>query len=465
MERDSKANAGREPLSPKVKAVCFYLPQFHPVKENDEWWGPGFTEWRNVTKAVPNFVGHYQPHLPADLGFYDLRLVEVQKKQAELARQYGIHGFCYHYYWFNGRRILERPLEQIQAHPEIDFPFCVCWANENWSRTWDGGANHILLPQNHNLKDDEAFIRALLPLFRDPRYIKVDGKPMLVVYRVDLFPDAKATAALWRSIAMSEGFPDLHLCAVQFWGIKDPRGFGFDAAVEFPPHHYIGPENVPDQMPQVTSPRFRGTILDYQKVVAQALQREMPEYRIYRGVMPSWDNTARRQDTPHLFVNDTPFDYRLWLQGITEQTVQHQPPEERFVFINAWNEWAEGCHLEPDMRRGHAWLEATRSAITGADDAVSLVLGKSLVLPEADVRALSEKLESQERALIALQGELRKKDLRIQAQTQFLNEQNGSISFQSFLRLKRLVNRGLDKSPNLKERVKAIVRKTWVKRS
>ncbi|MHB8872543.1 MAG: glycosyltransferase WbsX family protein [Myxococcaceae bacterium] len=397
-----------------LKPICFYLPQYHPVKENDEWWGEGFTEWRNVAKGVPNFEGHYQPHVPAELGYYDLRLIEVQKKQAELARAYGIYGFCYYHYWFNGRRILERPLEQLLAHPEIDFPFCVCWANENWTRTWDGQAKNILLGQNHTPEDDEAFIRSLLPLFRDPRYIRIGGKPLLAVYRVDLFPDSRRTAELWRRVAKQEGF-ELHLCAVQFYGITDPKPWGFDAAIEFPPHGFIGPENRPDEVPAFSNPRFAGGLVDYPKVVSQALKKPLPDYTWYRGVIPSWDNTARRQDTPHTVVNSSPRDYQLWLRLVADQTRQTRSRDDQLIFINAWNEWGEGCHLEPDVRHGRAWLEATKSALKGYGAIDELVSGLKLTAAEASpaLDEILQALDARERSLYALQDVVRKKNAQV----------------------------------------------------
>ncbi|MDR3429436.1 glycoside hydrolase family 99-like domain-containing protein [Silvimonas sp.] len=347
-----------------IKAISFYLPQFHPVKENSEWWGEGFTEWTNVAKAVPNFDGHYQPHIPSDLGFYDLRLVDNMRKQAQLAESYGIYGFCFYYYWFDQRRILELPLNQYLAS-DIDFPFCYCWANENWTRTWDGLDKEVLLGQQHSDEDDTAFIRNLLPVFADHRYIKVDGKPMLLVYRVDLFPDMQRTAKIWREEAKKAGFPDLHLCAVQFYGIDDPTEYGFDAAVEFPPHKFVGPENRPDVIPPIANSRFTGGLVDYRKVMAQGMQRPTQSYRWYRGIVPSWDNTARRQHTAHTLIYSSPKLFRFWLQYLVDFTRKYNPEDGQYVFINAWNEWAEGAHLEPDLKYGHAYLEAVQKALNG----------------------------------------------------------------------------------------------------
>lgn len=353
-------------MSNNVKPVAFYLPQYHQIEENSRWWGKGFTEWTNVAKAKPNFPEHYQPHIPKDLGFYDLSNVEVMREQAKMAEMYGVHGFCFYFYWFNGRRILEKPLDNYMQS-DINFPFCFCWANENWTRTWDGLDKEILLAQNHNHDDDLNLIKYLIPIFKDERYIKVDGKPMFVVYRVDLFPDIKNTVRIWREEAKKAGFEDLHLCAVQFYGIDDPRDWGFDAAIEFPPHKFINPENKPTQFPNITNPNFVGGIVDYPKVVSQAIQAKSRDFIWYRGIIPSWDNTARRQNNPHTIINSSPSLYQYWLRNIVDYTENTYLEENRFIFINAWNEWGEGCHLEPDLKYGHAYLEATAKALKKLD--------------------------------------------------------------------------------------------------
>ena len=219
-----------------VRAIAFYLPQFHTIPENDLWWGPGFTEWTNVTRARPSFVGHYQPHLPADMGFYDLRVADTRAKQAALAAAYGLHGFCYYYYWFAGKRLLETPVEAMLATGEPDFPYCLCWANENWTRRWDGADQEVLIAQNPSRADDERLIRDLLPHFRDPRYIRINGKPLFIVYRIGVLPNVAASAQLWRRIAQQEGIGELYLCAAKTYDTGDPTVYGFDAVVEFPPH-------------------------------------------------------------------------------------------------------------------------------------------------------------------------------------------------------------------------------------
>ncbi|MDN8045312.1 glycosyltransferase WbsX family protein [Burkholderia vietnamiensis] len=376
----------------KIKPIAFYLPQFHPVRENSEWWGPGFTEWTNVAKAKPNFVGHYQPHVPRDLGFYDLRIVDTIRQQAEYAALYGVHGFCFYYYWFNGRRILELPLNNFLAS-DIEFPFCVCWANENWTRTWDGQEKDVLLEQIHTEEEDRHFIEDLIPILKDRRAIKVDGKPMLLVYRADLFPDSKATVSRWREIARKHGIPDLHLCAVQFYGIEDPRVWGFDAAVEFPPHTFIGPENRPDKFPQLLNEKFVGGLIDYRKIIAQSMERTTKDYLWYRGIIPSWDNTARRENNPHTIIYSSPDLYRFWLHQLVQFTKENNGDEHQFLFVNAWNEWGEGCHLEPDLKHGLAYLEATKAAVDEIDDTRRILMSDPKLARAVGEDGLAELLD------------------------------------------------------------------------
>jgi len=349
-----------------VRLIAFYLPQFHPIPENDRWWGPGFTDWRNVVRATPLFDNHYQPHLPGALGFYDLRIDEVRRSQIELARAHGIHGFCYYYYWFNGRRILERPLDAYVADKSLDFPFCICWANENWSRRWDGGNREVLLVQEHDTVSDMKFIRDVIPLFKDPRYIRVNGMPLLVLYRADLLKDPAATAAGWREECEKAGLPGIHLCIAQTFEITDPRPFGFDSACEFPPHrHAVG--QITQEIPGLPKD-FGGWVCDYELVARHSLTAPVPDYPLYRGLFPSWDNTARKRHQALIFHRADPTRYEYWLRGLVEYTRQNLVGDQRIIFINAWNEWAEGAHLEPDLQHGAAYLEATLRALSGHTD-------------------------------------------------------------------------------------------------
>ncbi|MCD4749631.1 MAG: glycoside hydrolase family 99-like domain-containing protein, partial [Thermoanaerobaculales bacterium] len=329
---------------PRVRTIAFYLPQFHPIPENDEWWGPGFTEWTNVSTARPLFPGHKQPQTPSELGFYDLRLPETRTQQAELAREHGINGFCYYYYWFNGREILERPLREMLASGRPDFPFCLCWANENWTRRWDGFDNEILLAQEQDPESDTEFIGTVLSAMLDPRYICIDGKPMLLVYRADLMADPRDTTRKWREAAVRVGFPGLHLCAVEFGGVFDPRPFGFDALVEFPPHS-LYQQGFAKEM-DISDEMFAGKIFDYARSVAAVTDRPSPEYPLYRGVMPRWDNTPRRGKNAWVYHGSTPEIYRGWLKRMLYEVDGRPGNADQFVFINAWNEWAEGASLE-----------------------------------------------------------------------------------------------------------------------
>jgi Glycosyltransferase WbsX/Methyltransferase domain len=379
-------------LKDPTKLIAFYLPQYHRISENSLWWGPGFTEWTNVAKGRPNFSEHYQPHIPGQLGFYDLSHLDVVREQVELAKRYGIFGFCFYYYWFSGRRILERPVDNFLAS-DIEFPFCLCWANENWTRTWDGDSQGILLAQGYAEGDEARFIDTLVPFFRDRRYIKVDGRPMLLAYRAMEFPDPVATIAKWREAARKYGLPGLHVVVVDFYDLSDPRDVGADAMVEFPPHKFNGAENQPDTFPRVIDPNFSGNILDYTKIVMQAASRQPPDFPYYRGIIPGWDNTARRQNTPTTIINNSPSLYESWMRYLrTYNRLSERDSDSTFIFVNAWNEWGEGCHLEPDLRFGLEFLEATaRSSWYDAKDTPT-TLEEAQSLLTAEVRDWQESL-------------------------------------------------------------------------
>jgi lipopolysaccharide biosynthesis protein len=309
-------------------------------------------------------VGHHQPRLPGDLGFYDLRLEEILEEQAELAKRYSIYGFCFYYYWFNGKRLLELPLERLLKSNKPNIPFCLCWANENWTQKWDGGGGQILMAQQHCEEDDRAVIMDLLRYVRHPNYIRINGKPVLLVYRVDLFPDIKRTVAMWRDICRQEGLGELYLAMVNSfnfsWRRADPSEFGFDAGVEFPPHSKLAPIRPPGKL---VNENYVGSVYDYREAALSYLERELPSHVLFHAVMPSWDNTARRQNDSAIFLHASPGAYRAWLESVIRRTREQNFGKERMVFVVAWNEWAEGNYLEPDRHFGHAYLEATREAL------------------------------------------------------------------------------------------------------
>lgn len=352
-----RAGSFAEPLSATL--VAFYLPQFHPIPENDSWWGKGFTEWHNVTRALPQFEGHAQPRLPGELGFYDLRLTEVMRRQMQLAREYGIGAFCSYFYWFGGQTLLEDPLKQWLTDPSLDLPLCLCWANENWSRRWDGRADDILISQQHSAEDDIAFISHISRYLNDPRYLRVDGKPMLLVYRPSLLPEPKATALRWRSWCRESGVGEIQLVYVQSFDRADPRDIGFDAAVEFPPNNTTPAPITARQ--HLLNPDYRGDVMDWRALARQSMDQTDPDYPRYPGVNPGWDNEPRRSGRGRVFAHASPRGYSDWLRQAITASVRRFPTQP-LVFTNAWNEWAEGAVLEPDTRLGYAWLEATRAA-------------------------------------------------------------------------------------------------------
>ena len=351
---------GELPTPMPATAVAFYLPQFHPIPENDAWWGGGFTEWQNVTRALPQFEGHAQPRLPGELGYYDLRLPEVMRRQMQLAREYGIGAFCSYFYWFGGKRLLEQPLQQWLADPTLDLPLCLCWANENWSRRWDGRADDILIGQQHSPEDDLAFIEHVSRYLVDPRYLRVQGKPLLLVYRPGLLPDPHATMARWRAWCRAHDIGEIHLAYVQSFDRVDPRSIGFDAAVEFPPNNTTLQPITARQ--QLLNPDFRGDVHDWRELARQSIEQPEPAYPRYPAVNPGWDNEPRRSGCGRVFAHASPRGYRDWLRHAIA-TAKRRFPAQPLVFVNAWNEWAEGAVLEPDTRLGHAWLQATRDAM------------------------------------------------------------------------------------------------------
>ena len=353
---------GAPAVEGSVRLIAFYLPQFHPIPENDQWWGEGFTEWTNVRTARPQFAGHYQPRVPIDMGYYDLRDVEVQRRQVELAKRYGIGGFCFYAYWFGGHRLLETPLLNYLNDPSIDFPFCLCWANENWTRRWDGREQDLLIGQEHSPEDDLQFIQHISQYLKDSRYMRVDGRPLLLVYRPSLLPNAAETVERWRHWCREHDIDEPYVAMVQSFQTYDPRPFGMDAAIEFPWHTGMPSDVTAHLVPSKSD--FRGTVFDWDDYAEKCEEHPNQPWLQMRGVMPGWDNTPRRNADSHLFHGHSPESYGRWLRTAMRWTLaQKRSPDERLLFINAWNEWGEGAYLEPDQQYGYAFLQATRDAV------------------------------------------------------------------------------------------------------
>jgi len=368
MTPSQKVVASAQKVQSVLRAIAFHLPQFHTIAENNRWWGEGFTEWTNVRQGKPLFEGHDQPREPGELGYYDLSDVQVLARQASLARQYGLEGFCFYYYWFDGQRLLEKPVDQLLRHPEIDLPFCLCWANENWTRRWDGGEQEVLMKQSYSPELNERFALDLLPYMSDPRYIRIDGKPVFLVYRSDIIPDLPATLAAWREAWRANGVGEVYLIGVESFRFFSPQESGFDATCEFLPHqvniHLIGPD---EPINLLSDPA--ANVGDYGKLADHWVSRPRAPYKRFRGLVPAWDNASRRRKGgATLFVNSSPERYRQWLEQTVAKTLVEFQGQERIIFINAWNEWGEGCYLEPDKRHGRAYLEATRDVLAQSED-------------------------------------------------------------------------------------------------
>jgi hypothetical protein len=379
-------NAGKGPVnSPLARVIAFYLPQFHPIPENNQWWGPGFTEWTNVSKARPLFPSHRQPRLPADLGFYDLRVPEVREAQAALARDAGIEAFCYWHYWFgHGRRILERPFEEVRDSGKPDFPFCLAWANQSWTGIWYGTPNKTLMEQTYpGRADEEAHFRWAQKAFDDPRYVRVDGKPVFVIFAPHDMPSTESFIEHWRELALAAGYPGIYFVGISNRYMKgldrylDPILDPFDAVTLLVPQDYVSKRgrerqgelrirwkelNVGKLNPYKPERWQRPMRIDYAEVVAHALEDMPPGERYLPSVLPGWDNTPRSKFRGVVYEGETPELFRKYMEKAVAKVANHSA-QHRIVFIKAWNEWAEGNYLEPDSVTGHAYLDAVRSVL------------------------------------------------------------------------------------------------------
>jgi len=356
-------------MNDKLRPIAIYLPQFHPIPENDAWWGNGFTEWTNVAKAKPLFKGHYQPHLPADLGFYDLRLVEVREQQAQLAKEYGIYGFCYYHYWFKGKRILNRPIDEVIHSKKPDFPFMFCWANETWSRRWLGEEKEILIKQTYSEEDDINHANWLCDnAFSDSRYIKIYNRPAFIIYRPQDLPNYKKTIDTIKAIALAKGLPEPYIIGnnSHTHDLKE-----FDHVLNFEPQLGVLPDAFRDGpaftkwrrniMLNINSTKLK--IYNY-KDVKKLMASRKHDYKFLPCVFVGWDNTPRRGENGIVLVGQNKTDFKKSV-SLAKSIIKDYPDEEKIIFINAWNEWAEGNYLEPCSKFGYQFLEAIREEING----------------------------------------------------------------------------------------------------
>jgi lipopolysaccharide biosynthesis protein len=350
-----------------IKVLAYYLPQFHSIPENDEWHGKGFTEWTKVTGSTPLFCGHNQQHIPhQDIGYYELHSSEILRQQAEIMKKSGVSGLIFYHYWFSGKLILEKPVQMLLNSPDIDMPYCFCWANENWTRRWDGNEHEILLGQHYTLEDAVDFIRYLIPFFKDPRYIKIDDRPVLYVYRPSSLPKAEQYTDAWSRECLKAGLKEPYLVAVLTRGTVDPREFNFDAGVERVLHDWTG-GHVPDIRNELQFfEQFNGSVLSYEAVSDYYMnQSSDKEFTYFRSIIPQWDNTARYGNEAYIIHGSRPEKFQQWLGCLIEQAKKSLPEDRRIVVVNAWNEWAEGAHLEPDTQYGYAYLNAIGRALSG----------------------------------------------------------------------------------------------------
>jgi lipopolysaccharide biosynthesis protein len=351
-----------------ARLIAFYLPQFHPIPENDEWWGKGFTEWTNTAKAKPLFSGHYQPHVPADLGFYDLRVPETRMAQAEMAREHGIEAFCYYHYWFAGKRVIERPFAEVLESGKPDFPFCLCWANQTWTGIWHGAPNKVLIEQTYPGNDDHRnHFDFLLRAFMDKRYVTVDGKPLFIIFQPLEIPEVKKMTDMWREWAEHAGLKGLYLVGFSWSPLFVPQEFGFDGSVaEGLPFRWAASVSrrrpIKWLMKKVQAKMGKPTVYSYDKIIPKLMGDRIPNNVEYPCVVPNWDNTPRSGKNGLVLHGSTPELFRIHVRKAL-QIVEKYPSEHKIVFVKSWNEWAEGNHLEPDLKFGRGYLKVLKEEI------------------------------------------------------------------------------------------------------
>jgi len=342
------------------KVIAFYLPQFHPIPENDVFWGKGFTEWTNVRKAIPLFKGYYQPHIPTDLGYYDLRDFKIREEQAILARTYGVDAFCYYHYWFAGKRVLETPFSEVLKTGKPNFPFVLCWANQSWTGIWYGCSDRVLIEQTYPGDDDfTSHFYSLLPAFQDHRYLKIKGKPVFIVFRPIELPDKKRFTQLWTKLAQENGLEGIYFIGLTWNSWWDHQSDGFDAAItqiNLPPRALSTTHRQPGEP----------TIFDADAIIKYvAVNKTLPTQLIFPCVMPNWDNTSRSGQNGLVMLNSNPENFRRQLKKALEWTFERSQ-DEKIIFIKSWNEWAEGNYMEPETKHGTGFLEVLKDELDKA---------------------------------------------------------------------------------------------------
>lgn len=353
-------------MDQKIRLVASYLPQFFPTKENDEWWGKGFTEWTNVGKAQSLFKGHYQPRVPADLGYYDLRLPEVREMQADLARSAGIEGFCYWHYWFgNGKRVLDRVFKEVVETGAPDFPFCLAWANETWSGIWHGAKNKVLLEQTYpGLEDIKAHFYELLPAFQDPRYIRVDNKPFFMVYKPDKLWNTSLFLETWQTLAQENGIPGIYFIA-QCTEVEDVlkyRSMGYDSVNLLRLYHYerLHTNKVSRAISRIIN---KGRVYDYRSASKYFVGEEEKLPYCLPSIIPNWDHSPRSGGRAYILHNSQPEYFREHVRDVFDILRKKSQDAPKLAIVKSWNEWGEGNYLEPDLKYGKQYLKVLQDEL------------------------------------------------------------------------------------------------------
>ena len=359
-----------------MKIIAFYLPQFHTFKENDEWWGKGFTEWTNVKNAKPLFEGHNQPRIPLNKNYYDLSDDKVMEWQAELAKEYGIYGFCYYHYWFDGKILMKKPMESMLNNPNITLPFCICWANEDWTRAWADKSREVLISQTYGDKKEwQRHYEYLKQFFADSRYIHVNNKPIFVIYRPEIIPCLKDMLEEWNELAKKDGFAGI--CYIyQFKNynhMKSSTGYLFDYGIEYQPifsrweykksisfiKQYL--RNYVSDKLGIESRKENVICLDYDKEWQRILKTKPRDNKMIPGAFVDWDNTPRHKNRGMIYMGTTPEKFEKYLSQQIKRAKDVYKKD--MIFLFAWNEWGEGGYLEPDEHYQYRMLEAVKKAL------------------------------------------------------------------------------------------------------